>query len=85
MIEVDDVFELEGKLYCAFDATNYNGRDFVFCNKMDDEKTFGAKFFIFENFDDGVELIDDEALIKELTPIFTNNINTALYANDEEE
>lgn len=85
MIEKDDVFEVEDKLYCVLDQINYNGRDFCFCNQMDDENTFGSKYFVFENFDDGIELIDDEDLLKEISPIFTNNINVEAYTDDGEE
>jgi len=85
MIEKEDVFELDNDLYCVFDQINYNGRDFCFCNKMDDEKTFGANFFVFENFEDGIELVEDEALLNELSPIFTRNINIEAYTEDEEE
>ena len=43
MIEKDDVFTVEDKLYVAIDLLNYNGHEYCLCNEMQDEKTFGPK------------------------------------------
>lgn len=82
MIEKDDVFELEDKLYCVFDVVNYNGSEYCFCNEMENEKTFGAKYVVFENFDDGIEQVYDEDLLNILGTMFTNNINNEAYEDE---
>ena len=85
MLEKDDVFKAEGKLYCVLDITNYNGHEYCMCNEMQDEKTFGANYRVFENFDDGIEHVEEDDLLNTLAPIFSANINTAIYSEDSEE
>ncbi len=84
MIEKDDVFEANDKLYCVLDSINYNGHEYCFCNEMENEKTFGAKYVVFENFDDGIEFVDDDDLLNKLSPLFSNNINNEAYSDEEE-
>ena len=83
MIEKDDVFDAEGKLYCVLDSINYNGHNYCLCNVMDNEQTFGATYVVFENFDDSIELVEEEDILNEISPIFSNNLY--VETNSEEE
>ena len=66
MIEKDDVFEADDKLYVVLESINYNGHEYCLCNEMQDEKTFGATYRVFENFDDGIELVEDDDLLNKI-------------------
>ena len=85
MIEKDDVFEAQDKLYCVLDTINYNGHEYCLCNEMENEKTFGSKYTVFENFKDGIELVEDDDLLNTISPLFANNINQEIYSASEEE
>ena len=85
MIGKDDVFELDGTLYCVLDVVNYNGNEYCCCNQMENEKTFGATYKVFEIFDDGIEPVEDDDLLNNvLSPMFSNNVNIAMYKEDED-
>ncbi len=85
MIEKDDVFEAQDKLYCVLDTINYNGHEYCLCNEMENEKTFGAKYTVFENFDDGIEVVEGDDFLNKILPLFANNINLETYSESEEE
>ena len=82
MIEKDDVFTVEDKLYVAIDLLNYNGHEYCLCNEMQDEKTFGPNYRVFENFDDGIEYVEDDNFLNTILPMFTNNIATEIYGEN---
>ena len=85
MIEKDDVFEADDKLYVVLESINYNGHEYCLCNEMQDEKTFGATYKVFEIFDDGIEPVEDDDLLNNvLSPMFSNNVNIAMYKEDED-
>jgi hypothetical protein len=82
MIEKDDVFRAEDKLYVVLDALNYNGHEYCLCNEMQDEKTFGPNYVVFENFDDGIEHVEDDDLLNTISPMFTNNFAADVYGEN---
>ena len=79
MIEKDDLFEAENKLYVVFDELEYEGNDYCFCNEMVDKKTFGRNFTIFQNYSDGIEKVEDQELLNKLLPLFSNKVNIEIY------
>jgi len=82
MIEKDDLFTAEDKLYVVFDQFDFEGNNYCLCNEMVNEKTFGKKYVIFQNFDDGIEEVTDKDLLNRLIPIFTRNINLDYYNSE---
>ncbi len=85
MIKKDDVFEVEDKLYCVLDTINYGGGEYALCNEMENERTFGAKYAVFQNFEDGIERVEDDDFLNKISPIFTNNITQDIYGEDQED
>ena len=79
MLEKDDLFELDDKLYVVFDDYNYEGNNYCFCNEMVDNKTFGKTFVIFQNDNDGIIEVKDRVLLDKLLPIFQNSVNIEVY------
>lgn len=79
MLEKDDLFELDDKLYVVFEELHYEGKDYCFCNEMINDKTFGKKFVIFQNDADGIILIDDKDLVSKILPMFQNSVNAEIY------
>ena len=79
-LEENDVFELDDVNYIALNISIYYNKKYCFANELVDGETPTSKFVFFEVDKDGVELIEDEELIKDLLPIFTNNINKLMTA-----
>ncbi len=75
-LELNDVFELNGKDYITLDKIKYADITYYFVNKLKDEKTPSREFFVYK--DDPAEgFIEEkeEKMLKVVLKIFSDNMN----------
>ncbi len=79
MIEKDDIFEANDKLYVVLDQVDFEGNNYCMCNEMVNENTFGSTYVVFQNFEDGIVKVEDDNLLNRMAPLFGEHINNEAY------
>ena len=75
LLDLDDIFEMDGKDYLTVDKTNYNGSVYYFINELISENEPSTKFLIYKEENDGLVDETDEKIIGELFEIFSKSLN----------
>lgn len=76
-IEVDEVFELNGKNYITLDETNYNGNRYIFANVLDNDNPTG-EFVPFLCKGEKLYEVEDKKTKVIILTAFSNNMNKKL-------
>jgi len=61
-INVEDLLTVSGKKYIVLEMLNYQGIEYVFVSKVNDDDSVTDEFYIFEIVGNGVSIVVDEDL-----------------------
>ena len=75
-LELNDVFELDGKDYITLDKIRFADITYYFVNKLKDSETPGKEFFVYkDDIDKGFIEEKDEKILRIVLKIFSDNMN----------
>ena len=73
-IVVGDLLTVSGKKYIVLDKIDYLGDEYIFVNEMTKNEENTDIFNVMKIVGDSVNIIDEKAVIDNLLPIFSENI-----------
>ena len=73
-IVVGDLLTVSSKKYIVLDKIGYLSQEYIFVNEMTDNEENTDAFYVMKIVGDSVSIIEEKAVIDNLLPIFSENI-----------